>query len=148
MPESEINTDDWARPIFAVRDLRASLDYYCDRLGFELRWAFGGPENRYIDLEAGEPLPNTLVIAEVIRNGIEIILDQSSSHPHVAPPSIVAAEMHDYSGLGKLYETFRAAGARFHREPFKVDWADETFQLEVEDLDGNILIYWGNYGTG
>ena len=33
-------------PVFAVRDLREAIDYYCDKLGFTVRWEWGEPPTR------------------------------------------------------------------------------------------------------
>ncbi len=152
MSDDGVNSGDYARPIFGVSDLAASLRYYQERLGFTLQWVYGGPQHgmgekdieEWKEIDSG--IPDRPVIAEVKRNGIEIILDQSSSHPRAMPPSVICVELHDYSSLGKLHEQWAAAGARIKKAPFEVDWAEETLQLEVEDLDGNFLIFWGNLG--
>ena len=137
------NTLDWARPKFQVRDLSESLRYYCAKLGFTIRWVFGGAEHN--STPAGDlKIPDAPMIAEVERNGIEIILDQNSSQPAAAVPSVICVELHDYDTLDLLHEKMCASNAKVTTAPFKVDWAEDTMQMEIEDLDGNIIVFWGN----
>ncbi len=122
----------WPRPIFFVRDLAASLRYYCDVLGFEMKWAHGDDRP---------------CIAQVDRDGIELILDQDSDLPAASPRSVIAMELHAYDQLGALHDELQAAGARVTAAPFEVHWAEKTMQMDVEDLDGNVLIFWGNVAS-
>jgi hypothetical protein len=34
-------------------------------------------------------------------------------------------------------------GAKVKSPPFAVIWQADTYQLDVEDLDGNVLVFWG-----
>ncbi len=90
------------------------------------------------------PVPEAPVIAEVERNGVEIILDQNSGQPAAAIPSVICVELHDYESLGALHKKLRNSGARVKAAAFSVNWAKDTMQMEIEDLDGNIIVFWGN----
>ena len=70
------DNDFYTRPILSVRDIRSSIAYYCDKLGFEKSWDFGD---------------EILVIAQVGRNGLDIILDAESAIPRAAVPSVLRA---------------------------------------------------------
>jgi uncharacterized glyoxalase superfamily protein PhnB len=142
MPEED--KSDWARPIFHVTDLAKSLQYYCDQLGFNKLWVFGGPNHENTPTAHQLPIPDSPIIAGIERNGIDLILDQSSNHPKATLPSVIGVELHDYDNLGSLYDKMIKSGARIKKAPFKVDWAEDTMQMELEDLDGNVLIFWGN----
>ncbi|MEM7411964.1 MAG: VOC family protein [Myxococcota bacterium] len=119
----------YLRPILCVRDVTASADYFCEKLGFERRW------------QSPEDQP---VIAQVSRRGLDLILDSGSSIPRAGRPSVLSLSLHDEAGLGALYEECERRGARTNGPPFEVHWQPGVFQLEVTDLDGNMLVFWGD----
>jgi hypothetical protein len=116
----------YARPILCVRDVEASIAYYCDKLGFDRDWA--SPEVKPI-------------IAQVSRDGMDIILDSASVIPRAAIPSVVSVSVNDLSGL---HRDFRERGAKVVAAPFAVAWQAGVLQFDIEDLDGNILVFWGD----
>jgi hypothetical protein len=82
--------------VFRVRDVAASIGYYCDRRGWTKRWQH----------EEGKP-----IIAEVERGDLVIILDSESVVPKPEGPSVITVSLHP----GALGEAFRGAitmGAR------------------------------------
>jgi hypothetical protein len=114
------------RPVFRVRDVAASIAYYCDKLGCTKRWDHGdhGP-----------------IIAEVERGDLSVILDSGSAVPKPAGPSVLTLSIENLSGLhGELAER----GANIVTPPFEVAWQKNTLQFDVEDLDGNRLVFWGD----
>lgn len=119
----------YLRPILCVRDVAASTRYYCEKLGFELSWQF--PED--------EP-----IIAQVGRNGLDLILDAKSSIPRARTPSVLSMSLHDADALGALYEELSGRGAVRAGSPSPVSWQEGVFQFEVRDPDGNVLVFWGN----
>ena len=118
----------YTRPIFRVRDVPASIAYYCEALGFRKDW------------DSGDDPP---VIAQVSRNGLDIILDGNSVIPKASPPSVLSMSLHAADGIEALHRELVDRGARIAAAPFEVIWQPGTIQFDVEDPDGNILIFWG-----
>lgn len=115
----------FVRPVFRVRDVAASVAYYCEKLGCRQRWAHGD---------------GTPIIAEVERADLAILLDSTSVVPKPAGPSVVTLSVND---LEELHRELAGRGARIVKPPFEVVWQPGTYQLDVEDLDGNLLVFWG-----
>jgi catechol 2,3-dioxygenase-like lactoylglutathione lyase family enzyme len=125
--DSEPKPDFWMRPIFTVENLQASIDYYRDKLGFELKWRSGDDA------------------AELNRSGIELILYASGGSLRAAVPGVISAELHEHIKLDKLHNEFVRTGALVRRPPHQASWQDgHAHQLEIEDLDGNRLLFWGD----
>jgi catechol 2,3-dioxygenase-like lactoylglutathione lyase family enzyme len=100
-----------AAPIFRVRELRASLDYYQSTLGFKLDWHAGG-------------------IASVSRDHCCIFLcegDQGRAGTW-AWVGVDDAEA--------LCDELRHRGAVIRHPPTNYEWA---LEMQVADLDGNVL---------
>jgi catechol 2,3-dioxygenase-like lactoylglutathione lyase family enzyme len=122
-------TEDFrTRPILRVRDVAASIAYYCDKLGFEKHWEHG---------------TDHLIVAEVGRNGLDVILDSQSVLPKPTGPSVLSIVFDRPETFGKMYQELKDRGARIVTHPFPVVWQEDTYELDVEDLDGNILTFWG-----
>lgn len=106
------NNFDSAVPVLRVKDVQASIAYYCDVLGFEVRWG------------AGEGF------ACVARDKCNLFLtDDKQSQPR----------MWVWIGVGDvraLHEQYVAAGAKIRNPPNNFEW---TFEMQIEDLDGNVL---------
>lgn len=118
----------YTRPILASGDLSISVAYYCEKLGFTKMWS--APDENPI-------------IAQVARNGLEIILDSQSAIPKSSIPSVLSMTLHQPEQLGALYREFKSRGARISTPPFEVVWEKNLYQFDVEDADGNLLIFWG-----
>ncbi len=118
MPDDEFYT----RPMFHVREVGTSIAYYCEKLGFTKSWEFN-------------------VIAQVGRNGLDIILDAGSDIPRAAVPSVISMSVGDLDGL---HQDLEKRGAKITAPPFDVDWQEGIRQFDVEDIDGNILVFWGD----
>lgn len=121
----------YARPMFRVRDVELSITYYCRKLGFTTSW------------KSGDDNP---IIAQVSRNGLDVILASGEVTPSAGLPSVLSLSLHQPGNLEALHREFVDRGARIVSAPFEVDWQEGTYQLEVEDLDGNVLIFWGSGG--
>lgn len=119
----------YARPIFRVRDVELSITYYCRKLGFTCSW------------KSGDDRPS---IAQVGRNGLDLILASGAVTPSAGLPSVLSMSLHRPGNLRALHREFLDRAARIVSAPFEVDWQEGTYQLEVEDPDGNILIFWGS----
>ena len=118
----------YTRTIFKVSDVDASVTYYRDRLGFELAWSF--PEE-------------SPIIAQVGRNGLDLILDSASAIPRASGSSVVAMTLHAPEKLGALYEEYTSKGARTSGVPAEAPWEPGLYQFDVRDPDGNVLVFWG-----
>ena len=116
------------RPIVEVADVEASVEYYCSKLGFEKVWSHGDEK---------------LVIAQVQRRGIELILQHGSVVPSSKSPAVIAMSMYAENRLGDLHEELTKRGAVIRKPPFPVIWQHGVYQMEIEDLDGNLLLFWG-----
>lgn len=116
-------------PFFIVKDLRASIAYYLDRLGFQL--AFEGP--------AGRPY-----YAGVKRDGVGIML--KAILPDVLPcPNHTRHEWARWDAYiyamnpDTLFDEFRRRGASFVKELSFID--EGLWGFEVTDADGYVLAF-------
>ncbi len=118
------------RPSFIVKDLQTSIDYYCERLGFQLD--FQGPD--------GGPF-----WAGVSRDGIGIMLKAVA--PDVAPlPNHTRHEWappdaHIYSmDPDALFDEFSRRGASFVK---KLSFVEEgLWGFAITDADGYVLVFY------
>jgi predicted enzyme related to lactoylglutathione lyase len=99
-------------PILRVENLAASIDYYVKVLGFKVDW------------------DNPGIIASVSRDRCGIFLSEGDQGN---PGSWVWIGVGDVEAL---FEEYRAKGAKVRQPPTNFDWA---YEMQVEDLDGNIL---------
>jgi len=116
------------QPVLSVSDVEASVQYYCSKLGFKTSWRHGDDK---------------LVIAAVERKGIELILENGTVVPSSQRPVVIAMSMYTLGTLGDLHEELTKRGALVRKAPFQVIWQQGVHQMEVEDLDGNLLLFWG-----
>jgi catechol 2,3-dioxygenase-like lactoylglutathione lyase family enzyme len=129
---SQVGGRFWSRPVVRVSNLAMSLAYYCERLGFATDWDEGGPDS---------------AIAQVSRNGFSVILDRKAYFPKAGLPSVISltlADAPDRPALDALHRELVGLGARVTRAPFKVHWDPHVYEINVEDLDGNVLMFWGH----
>ena len=62
-------------------------------------------------------------------------------------PSVISLTLNDLPerpALDTLHREFAAAGANVTKPPFKVHWDPNVYEMNVEDPDGNILMFWGH----
>ena len=116
-------------PFFIVGDLRASIAYYVDRLGFVLD--FQGP--------AGD-----VYYASVKRDGISIMLKTIT--PEVLPqPNHTRHEWARWDAYiytmdpGALFNELRERGASFVKELSFID--DGLWGFEIADADGYVVAF-------
>ena len=106
------------RPIFAVKNLPASLGYYRDILGFKIDWEWGEPAD----------------FASVTRGNATIFLGQDS-HGGDGALWVFAKK------VDKLYEELRKKGATIKMPPTDMPWGAR--EMHVIDRDGNLLRFGG-----
>ena len=120
----------FVRPVLCVRSVEASMAYYCEKLGFSKNWEHGGKDG--------------LIIAEVGRDEITVILDCGSALSRPAAPSVLSVSVDKPETFGELHREFEEREARIVSAPFEVVWQKNIVQMDVEDLDGNILMFWAD----
>ena len=108
-PDSAFGT---ATPIFAVHDLSKSIDYYVNVLGFTVDWTAAGPT------------------ASVSRGRCCIFLSQGDQG-HMGTWTWIGV-----GDVEPLFAEYKAKGARMRHPPTNYSWA---YEMQVEDLDGNVL---------
>ncbi len=99
-------------PVLRVENLPASIDYYVRALGFQVDWQAPG------------------VIASVSRGPCHIFLCEGDQG-HAGGWVWIGVE-----DAAALHEEYRGRGAKIRHPPTNYDWA---FEMQVEDLDGNVL---------
>jgi catechol 2,3-dioxygenase-like lactoylglutathione lyase family enzyme len=112
MPESSTNRFCAPVPVFRVKDVDASIAYYVNALGFELRW------------RANEGF------ACVAREECSIFLTNDNQSQ---------ARMWIWIGVQDvrvLHGQYVTSGAKIRNPPNNFAWA---LEMQVEDLDGNVL---------
>lgn len=112
MPESSTNIFGSPQPVFRVKDVDASIAYYGNALGFELRWDTGSG------------------FACVARDKCSIFLTNDNQSQ---PRMWIWIGVQDVRALHRQYA---ASGARIRNPPENFEWA---LEMQVEDLDGNVL---------
>ena len=112
MPEQAANSLGSPTPVFRVKDVDASIAYYLNALGFELRW------------RANQGF------ACVAQGNCSLFLtDDNQSQPR----------MWIWTGVEDvraLHAQYMASGAKIRNPPNNFAWA---LEMQVEDLDGNVL---------
>jgi catechol 2,3-dioxygenase-like lactoylglutathione lyase family enzyme len=114
-------TDWYARPVFHVADVQASIDFYRDRLGFSEEWRFE---------ETGQ-----VFVAQVERDGCAIIF--SSQWPEKRGKGLLFVSLGDGSP-----ETMNAARSDLEARGAPVTEGRWGYRLfVVADPDGNQLFF-------
>jgi uncharacterized glyoxalase superfamily protein PhnB len=112
VPESSNHSFGSPVPVFRVKNADASIAYYLNALGFELRWRAGDS------------------FACVARDKCSIFL--TSDHQS-------QARMWVWIGVEDVRALHRecvVSGAKIRNPPENFEWA---LEMQVEDLDGNVL---------
>jgi catechol 2,3-dioxygenase-like lactoylglutathione lyase family enzyme len=117
-------------PFFIVKDLQASIDYYIERMGFQLD--FRGPRDGHV------------FYGQVSRDGIAIFLKRIS--PDVLPrPNHTRHEWARWDAYiytldpNALFREFKRRGVPFVKELSFID--PGLWGFEVTDADGYVLAF-------
>jgi catechol 2,3-dioxygenase-like lactoylglutathione lyase family enzyme len=106
------------RPIFGVANLKTSVAYYRDVLGFKLDWDWGDPPD----------------FASVTRSGLTLFVGVTTDPGHGA--------LWTFAGdVDALHAELRRRGARIKMPPTNMPWGNR--ELHVLDPDGNLLRFAG-----
>lgn len=100
-------------PILNVKNLRASMDYYVEKLGFKKLWDWGDPPD----------------FGCVRRGKVEIFLCEGCQGQPGMWMSIFTDD------VDALYEEYKQSGATILNPPTNYPW--DTREMLVEDLDGH-----------
>jgi catechol 2,3-dioxygenase-like lactoylglutathione lyase family enzyme len=116
-------------PFFIVKNLKTSISFYVDKLGFEVRYI--GPED--------DPY-----FAIVGREHISIMLKEIATEVNPVPNHILHkwARWDAYISASEpdnLFEEYRLAGVAFHRQIADDD--DNLRGFEIMDTDGYVLFF-------
>ena len=116
-------------PFFIVKDLRASISYYVDRLGFQLE--FQGPESDVY--YAGLNRESASVMLKEIVPGV-LPQPNHTRHPWARWDAYVYTANPDV-----LYKEFQERGASFVKELSYIDVG--LWGFEIADADGYVIAF-------
>jgi uncharacterized glyoxalase superfamily protein PhnB len=102
-------------PILNVKSVRASIDYYVHKLGFEKEWDWGDPPT----------------FGCVWRDQVRIFLCEGGQG---APGTWISIFVQD---VDALHEDYQRRGATIRQAPANFPWG--VREMNVEDLDGHRL---------
>jgi len=114
-----------------VGDIKASCDFYTEKLGFKVAFVYGDPPY-YGQVTRDRARLNLRVVGEPVFVG-DI---REREHLHYASITVATAEE-----IKQLFLSYQAAGVRFHQALKKEPWGARTFI--VADPDGNLILYAG-----
>jgi uncharacterized glyoxalase superfamily protein PhnB len=104
-----------ATPIFRVESMRVSIDYYVNRLGFQLAWDWGDPPT----------------FACVKRGEVYVFLSEGNQGTRGNWLFI------DVDDVDRLHDEYRTSGAKIVQPPTNLPWGSR--EMHVEDPDGHHL---------
>ena len=98
-------------PVLRVQSVTTSIDYYAQKLGFKVDW-------------------QAPYFASVSRDRCHIFLSEGDQGNFGGWVWIGVED------AAALFDEYRASGAKIRHPPTNYDWA---YEMQVEDLDGNVL---------
>ena len=119
----------YVAPFFIVINLKASLSFYVDKLGFKIRYI--GPDDDPFYAMVGRD--NISIMLKAIAPDIKPIPNHTR-HEWAAWDAYISAIEPD-----KLFEEYRLNGVAF-RKPIH-DNSDDLRGFEIEDADGYVLFF-------
>jgi uncharacterized glyoxalase superfamily protein PhnB len=120
-----------AEPQLFVTDLRASCDFFTQKLGFKIAFVYGDPPFFGQVMRDGARLNLRSVDATVIDTALKDREELLSATMTVE----TAGE------IKQLYLEFQSRGVQFHQALKKQPWGASNFI--VKDPDGNLLLFSG-----
>lgn len=120
----------WAEPQLFARNLKASIDFYTARLGFEVAFSYGEPA----------------FYAQVARDGVRLNLryldvPALSAELREHERDLLAATI-TVSDVKALFLEYQGRGVEFHQRLKEEPWSARTFI--VADPDGNLVMFAGS----
>ena len=114
-----------------VADIKASCDFYTQKLGFTVDFVYGDPPF-YGQVSRDQARLALRVVHEPVFNG------DIREREHLLSASFTVATVDE---IKQLFMAYQAAGVRFHQTPKKEPWGARTFI--VIDPDGNLILFAG-----
>lgn len=114
-----------------VADIKASCDFYTNKLGFTVAFVYGDPPF-YGQVTRDHARLNLRVVGEPVFAG------DIREREHLLSASLTVATAVE---IKELFLSYRAAGVRFSQTLKKEPWGARTFV--VQDPDGNLILFAG-----
>lgn len=114
-----------------VADVKASCDFYTDKLGFTVAFAHGDPPF-YAQVTRDAARLNLRLVGEPVFVG-----DVREREKLLSASFTVATT----GEIERLFANYRDAGAPFRQELMRQPWGAQTFV--VRDPDGNLILFAG-----
>ncbi len=114
-----------------VRDLKASCDFYREKLGFTVAFVYGDPPS-YGQVTRDDARLNLRVVDEPVFAGAV------REREGLLSASITVATAEE---MKQLFSDFRSRGVRFHQALTIESWGASIFTLV--DPDGNLVLFAG-----
>jgi len=114
-----------------VADIKASCDFYTDKLGFTVAFVYGDPPY-YGQVTRDHARLNLRVVGE------PVFVGDIREREHLLSASLTVASTDE---IKQLFLSYQAAGVRFHQTLKKEPWGARTFI--VLDPDGNLILFAG-----
>jgi uncharacterized glyoxalase superfamily protein PhnB len=116
------------QPVLAVPDVKATVDYYRDVLGFHVDFVHDPPVHARVCADPGGAAPTLHIRFEPLEPGDAV-------HPSVW------LWLHAGAGLDRLFRIYRERGVKIVREPEDRPWG--LRQFTIEDCNGYRLAFSG-----
>jgi uncharacterized glyoxalase superfamily protein PhnB len=114
-----------------VADIKASCDFYTDKLGFTVAFVYGDPPN-FGQVARDHARLNLRMIDE------PVFVGDIREREQLLSASLTLATADD---IEQLFLSYQAAGVRFRQTLKKEPWDSSTFI--VIDPDGNLILFAG-----
>jgi catechol 2,3-dioxygenase-like lactoylglutathione lyase family enzyme len=114
-----------------VADIKASCDFYTEKLGFTVAFVYGDPPF-YGQVTRDHARLNLRVVGEPVFAG------DIREREHLLSASLTVATSDE---IKQLYLNYQAAGVRFHQTLKKEPWGARIFI--ILDPDGNLILFAG-----
>jgi catechol 2,3-dioxygenase-like lactoylglutathione lyase family enzyme len=114
-----------------VADIKASCDFYTDKLGFTVDFVYGDPPF-YAQVTRHHARLALRVVGEPVFAG------DIREREHLLSAALTVATTDE---IKQLFLNYQAAGVRFHQTLKKEPWGARTFI--VPDPDGNLILFAG-----
>ncbi len=116
-------------PSFIVTSIKASVSFYVDKLGFEVRY-IGPGDDPFVAIVGRD---NISIMLKAIAPDVKPIPNHTR-HKWARWDAYISTEEPD-----RLYDEYRSAGVAFH-QPIKDD-GDGLRGFEIADADGYVLFF-------
>ena len=114
-----------------VADIKASCDFYTDKLGFTVAFVYGDPPY-YGQVTRDRARLNLRVVGE------PVFVGDIREREHLLSASLTVTTSDE---IKQLFLSYQATGVRFHQTLKKEPWGARTFI--VMDPDGNLILFAG-----